>query len=156
MKKICVIGVGNPLRRDDGVGLVLLDKLIIKKNELPKGLEFFDGGTGGLNIIHIFPDFNTVVFLDAVNFNGKTGESRLIKIDDIKRKNDTYFSSTHSIDILKAVEISEKMGEKPENIFIFAVQPSDVSFGNSITEELSGKIDSIFENLIKNLNKIVT
>ena len=52
--KAGIIGVGNPLRRDDGIGIVLLEKLIEKKSDLPEGIEYIDGGTGGMNLLHIF------------------------------------------------------------------------------------------------------
>ena len=155
MKKIGVIGIGSPLRKDDGIGLILLEKLIKKKDELTENIEYIDGGTGGMNLIHTFTVFDTVVFLDAVNFNGKIGESRLLKLEDIERKDDISFRSTHSLDILKVIEISKKLEEKPKNFFIFGIQPKDISFGTNISKELSEKIDSIVENFIKNLKKIV-
>ena len=62
MKKVCVIGIGNTLRRDDGIGIVLLEKLIERKNKLPKNVDFINGGTGGMNLLHI------LVCYDAVSY----------------------------------------------------------------------------------------
>ena len=52
MKKIGVIGIGNPLRRDDGIGILLLEKLVERKENMPDDIEYIDGGTGGMNRNH--------------------------------------------------------------------------------------------------------
>ena len=52
MKKIAVIGIGNPLRSDDGIGIVLIEKLIENKESFSKNVDFLDGGTGGFNLLH--------------------------------------------------------------------------------------------------------
>jgi len=153
MSKIGIIGIGNPLMTDDGIGLVLLEKLRNEKQNL-KNVEYIDGGTGGLNLLHTISNFDTVIFIDAVHFDGKLGESRLLKLDEIKSKKNIKLNSTHSIDFLKAIDISKKLGQKQKNIFIFAVQPKDISFGTKISKELNQKIKTIFEDLVDNVNKI--
>ena len=154
MKKIVVIGIGNLLRKDDGIGIILLEKIIKRKNELPKNIDYIDGGTGGINLLHLIQRYETIIFLDAVNFNGKVGESKLIKLENIKQKNIISSMSTHSFDILKVIEISKKIDKNSKNIFIFAVQVKDVSFGLSISKELNKKIKQIVENLMENIKKI--
>jgi len=62
MKKIGVIGIGNPLRKDDGIGIVLLEKLVEIKDDLPDDIEYIDGGTGGMNLLHLFARFDIEVF----------------------------------------------------------------------------------------------
>lgn len=153
MKKIGIIGIGNPLRRDDGIGLILLEKLKNIKDKLPVNMEYIDGGTGGIKLLHILSDFDLVILLDAVNFNGEIGESRLLKFEDIKRKKDLEFKSTHSMDILKVIEISKNLDNAPKNIFIFAIQPADISFGMNISKKLNDNLELIMENLV---NKLVT
>lgn len=155
MEKICVIGIGNPLRQDDGIGIILLEKLIERKKELTKNIELVDGGTGGMNLLHTISRFDTIVFLDAVNFNGNAGESRFLKFEDIKRKNKVKCNSTHSLDIIKIIEIMKELEKKPKKVYIFCIQPKDTSFGKNLSKELSEKFDSIFDNLIINLKKIL-
>ena len=48
-KKIGIIGLGNPLRHDDGIGLLLLQHLQTQKKILPKNIEYIDDGTNGMN-----------------------------------------------------------------------------------------------------------
>ena len=107
MKKVGVIGIGNPLRRDDGIGIVLLEKLVERRNELPENIEFINGGIGGMNLLHILARYDVVVVIDAVNFDGEVGESKLFKSEDVNSQkipintrlfNENFTNVTHHYD----------------------------------------------------------
>jgi len=69
---MAVIGIGNPLMRDDGAGLSVIDLL----SREPKNVAIVDAGTGGMMLLHILPDLDVAVIVDAVDFGGKPGEIR--------------------------------------------------------------------------------
>lgn len=150
MNKIGIIGIGNPLRKDDGVGIILLEKLVENKKKLPRNIEYIDGGTSGISLVHQLTRFDVVFIIDAVDFNGTFGELRLFKPEDVINRKYNLSISTHDIDFLKIVELSKKLKEKPE-IFIFGVQPKDTSFGKNLSTEVEQKIDSILNSLISEL-----
>jgi len=154
MKEIGVIGIGNPLRRDDGIGIVLLEKLIGRKDELPNNVEFIDGGTGGMNLLHLFARFDVVVIIDAVNFDGNTGESKLFTTEDVYSKKTQINISTHESDILKIIHLSRKLGENPDEIFIFGIQPKDTSFGQDFSSELQQKVEPLSVSLQNEVTSI--
>ena len=155
MKKIGVIGIGNPLRKDDGIGIVLLEKLVEIKDDLPDDIEYIDGGTGGMNLLHLFARFDIVVFIDAVNFGGEVGESKLFKSEDVNSKKIPINISTHESDILKVIQISKKLKECPSKLFIFGIQPEDTSFGQTISNEIQENIDLLVDNLKVELKNIM-
>lgn len=76
-KKIGIIGLGNPLHRDDGVGLLLLQRLQTQRIDLPKNIEYIEGGISGMNLLHLLTQFDTVLLIDAVDFKGKPGDARV-------------------------------------------------------------------------------
>ncbi|UCF49594.1 MAG: hydrogenase maturation protease [Thermoplasmatales archaeon] len=154
MKKIGVVGVGNPLRKDDGVGIYLLNFLIDKKDGLSKNLLFFDGGTKGMNLLHILAKLDVAIIIDAVNLDEKPGCYKFFKYSDVKSKNEfTYFNS-HEDDLLKIIALSEILDEKPE-IYFFGVQPKDISYGEGFSKDLENSMDEIKNQLINKLNVIV-
>jgi len=155
MKKIAVIGIGNPLRKDDGIGIFLLDEIKKKKNIFPHKIELFDGGTGGLNLIHLFSNYDIVVFIDAMNLKGGTGASRFFKYEDLKLTNSNECHSSHSLDLINIIKISKKMNHNSPDFYFFGIQPKDISFGMDISKELQEKIDSMMENLVNNVNKLI-
>ena len=150
MNKIGIIGIGNPLRKDDGVGIILLEKLVENKKRLPKNIEFLDGGTSGMGLLHHLARFDIVFLIDAVDFNGTPGELKLFKPEDVASRKYSLSISTHELDFLKIVELSKELKEAPE-IFIFGVQPKDTSFGKDLSDELQQNISSIFDGLISEL-----
>ena len=155
MKKIGVIGIGNPLRKDDGIGIVLLEKLVEIKDDLPDDIEYIDGGTGGMNLLHLFARFDIVVFIDAVNFGGEIAESKFFNSEDVISKNIQIKISTHGSDILKIIQLSKKLGENPDEIFIFGVQPQDMTPGTRLSHEIQENIDLLVNNLKVELKNIM-
>ncbi len=154
MKKIGVIGIGNPLRKDDGIGIVLLEKLVEIKDDLPDDIEYIDGGTGGMNLLHLFARFDIVVFIDAVNFGGEIAESKFFNSEDVISKNIQIKISTHGSDILKIIQLSKELGENPDEIFIFGVQPQDIAPGTRLSHEIQENIDLLLNNLKVELKNI--
>jgi hydrogenase maturation protease len=155
MKKIGVIGIGNPLRKDDGIGIVLLEKLVEIKDDLPDDIEYINGGTGGMNLLHLFAHFDIVVFIDAVNFGGEIAESKFFNSEDVISKNIQIKISTHGSDILKIIQLSKKLGENPDEIFIFGVQPKDMTPGNRLSHEIQENIDLLVNNLKVELKNVM-
>ena len=154
MKKLGVIGLGNPLRRDDGIGIVLLDKLVKRKQDLPLNIEYIDGGTGGLNLIHLLSRFHTVVFLDAAYCNKKAGEGELFDLKEVKNNRISLSSSTHDSDILKVIQLLSELSQNPTNIFFFGIQPKDTSMGTSLSKELQQNINGLIDQVISTLKSL--
>jgi hydrogenase maturation protease len=152
--KAGIIGVGNPLRKDDGIGIVLLEKIIEKKNDLPSNMEYIDGGTGGMNLLHILALFDVALIIDAVNFNGRPGESKLFKLEDICSKKSSINISTHESDILKIINLSKELGEAPKKLFIFGVQPKDTSHGDDLSPELQKTVAALTLSLQNEITNI--
>jgi len=147
MKRIGVIGIGNPLRKDDGIGIVLLEKLVEKKDELSSNTELIDGGTGGMNLLHLLARFDIAIILDAVNFDGHPGELRLFTSEEVRSKKISLNISTHESDFLKVIQLSKELEEQPDELFIFGIQPKDTSFGKGLSPELQRNIELLLIRL---------
>jgi hydrogenase 3 maturation protease len=132
--KIVFIGVGNILRGDDGFGPALIEKL---KEETEAVC--IDAGTAPENyagkIVKEKPD--TVVIVDAVHMDLTPGEYNILKKDDILRCGFT----THDQSPNMFIDYLEK--ETGADIYMLAVQPNDVSFG----EEMSGSVKEAIEKI---------
>ena len=151
MEKTGIIGIGNLLRKDDGVGIVLLELLVKRKKEFPKNIEFIDGGTGGMNLLHLLAQFDTVLLIDAVDFKGRPGEARVFSLKDIQSQKKPVMMSTHDPDFLNLLRLSQAFKELPETLVIFGVQPRDVSHGMGLSKEIETVIDHLFLKLQKEI-----
>ena len=154
MKKIGIIGLGNPLRCDDGIGIILLNKIIEKKNIFSRNIEYIDGGTGGINLIHDLVKFDIILFIDAIDFKGKIGETVFLEQEELISKKIPIRASTHQNDILKIIQLSKSLNELPEKIFFYGIQIKDTSIGSNLSNEIYKKFNEILSQLIVNINRI--
>ena len=76
-KDILVLGVGNLLLKDEGVGIHVI--LALEKEELPPNVSLMDGGTGGLHLISWIQDYNRIIMVDATLDHNPPGTIRLIR-----------------------------------------------------------------------------
>ena len=145
--KLGVIGLGNTLRGDDAIGIVIIEEL--KKYKFDNDIELIDGGEGGFNILHYLMRFKKVLIIDAVDFGGNVGETKVFNI------NDTFFEnlhlSTHDINICKIADILRILGEIPE-IFIFGIQPKNMNYVEGLSSDINvKKITDEAYRIIRNL-----
>jgi hydrogenase maturation protease len=76
-KKILIMGVGNILLGDEGVGPASIGWL--QKNQWPETVDLLDGGTGGFHLLSLFQDYSTIILIDAALDHSEEGTVRLIE-----------------------------------------------------------------------------
>ncbi len=105
--KILVLGIGNYLMGDEGVGVHLAEGL--QRQGLP-GADIVDGGTGGFHLLDYFESYDTVILADATLDNTPAGTIRLLK--PRFAKDFPKAMSTHDIglkDMVSALQLMDKM-----------------------------------------------
>jgi len=143
--KNIVIGVGNLLFCDDGLGIIAVKYL--KKNYLfSDGFELLDGGTLGFNLIEYFTEYDNVFIIDTLSIDDKAGEIYKIPSEELLGGS-AYKKTAHEVEVVHMLEACE-LYEKRANITIFGVVAEDI---NSVQIGLSKILKSNFDTLIKTL-----
>ncbi len=145
---IGVIGIGNTLKGDDGVGVLLARRM--KEKNLPSDVKIFDAGTGGMKILHILKDLEKVIIVDAVRFGGDAGDYVFFSPEEVESLRNS--GGTHGTSLFEILDLSEKVEEAPEEILILGIQPKDDSIGDNISSELEDKLPDFEEELSKKLS----
>ena len=144
MKK-AIISVGNPLKSDDNIGNLIIDK--IKKHYKNKDYYFFKGGTNPENFIEplkkISPD--TIFFIDVAIFEGEIGDVKLFNLDDVI----DFDISTHFFPIT----IFKKYFPKTRLVLI-GIKPKIVNFGEDLSPELKVRLKEIINNVQRTIESI--
>ncbi|MFW6142098.1 MAG: hydrogenase maturation protease [Candidatus Saliniplasma sp.] len=143
MKKIGVIGIGNIYRGDDGIGPTLVRKL--KEKPFPTNIPFFDIGLKEMNLLHILKDLDSVLIIDAVNFDGDVGEFKFFEMDEVDSIRE--ISGSHGSNLFKIVELSKKMGEAPDEIIIMGIKPGSMELGDEMSDEILENIGIYLESI---------
>ena len=148
---VLILGIGNYLMGDEGVGVHLIHQL--QKETLSDGVDLLDGGTAGFQLMEYLEQYPVVIMVDATLDNYPVGTIRLI---EPKFSRDfPKAMSTHEIGLKDLVESLSLMGKLPK-IFLFVVSVADIanlhiglsSGVNGVMEELKKKVINLAEELL--------
>ncbi|RFM36968.1 hydrogenase maturation protease [Chitinophaga silvisoli] len=141
--KTLLLGVGNYLMGDEGIGVHVAQRLETSQ-EIP-GIDVVDGGTGGFHLLEFFEQYEKVILVDAT-LDGKTPGT----IRCIKPKYASDFPpeiSAHDIglkDLVSALQLLDRMPE----LYLFVVSIESIQQqGMELTEEIEESIPSLLEEI---------
>ena len=147
--KSIVIGIGNLLFCDDGIGVIAI-KYLKENFEFTPELELLDGGTLGFNLAEYFLEYDNVFIIDTISTNDKAGEIYIIPSDELLESG-TYKKTAHEVEVVQILEICELYDKKAE-VTIFAIVPDDIqSVKIGLSEILKNKFDILIQTLIKEI-----
>jgi len=141
-----ILGIGNPILTDDGVGIKIAQKL---KEEKAK-LEVIEASEAGIILLDLIVGYNKLIIIDSIKTEkGKPGDLYKLELEDLKPSKD--FSSSHGIGIATAFELGQRRGYRmPKSVSIYAVNIKDNStFGEECTEEVKERIPFIAKQIIE-------
>jgi len=141
-KPILLLGVGNIVQQDDGVGVHAITELM--KREWPEEVELYDGGTLGIDLLPIIQNRDTIIVIDAVNGGESPGTLFKFSPDEVTLKVQPY-DSLHQLGFLETVSMAQILGTEPNHVLVIGCQPNVVDWGLELTETISGKIARILE-----------
>jgi len=144
-----VIGVGNPLMGDDGLGLVVLNALRESWGFFPD-VELIDGGTWGMNLLPSIEDADRLILLDAVQAGEVPGTPVTLEGASVPRFLSTKLSP-HQIDLREVLAVAELRGRLPAQLVVFGAQPERVSMSQSLTPSVSSSVDEIVWSVVDRL-----
>lgn len=138
-----VIGLGNPLMGDDGLGLVALEALRAAWRFTPD-VEWVDGGTWGMNLLHVIEDADRILFLDAIAADRTPGDLVQLDRDDLPRLL-TMKVSPHQIDLREVLAVAELRGRLPPTIVALGLEPAEVVMRHAVSERVATGLPSLVE-----------
>ena len=152
MVKNIVIGIGNLLFKDDGVGIIAAHYL--RQNfEYEPSLEILDGGTLGLNLIEYFLNYDNVFIIDTISIEDEVGSIYKIPSDELL-DGGGYKNTAHEVEVVQMLEVCE-LYERQANITIFAIVPENIYTTKiGLSEVLNKKFHILIEELLRSIKKL--
>ena len=141
--KTAVIGIGNLLFEDEGVGVHAASALAMRY-DLPPECEVIDGGTKGLELLPIIEETDALLLIDAVDFGKEPGYIKVIEDSDMKAYLDLKFS-VHQIGIPDMLFSMEFKGIKPPRICLIGIQPERLELKTSLTDTIGAKLEELVD-----------
>ena len=127
LDKIVVLGMGNLLLKDEGIGVHVAHAM--QETSYPNNvdLEVIDGGTLPDAPIS-FGEADKLIVVDAVQPRGEPGAIYRFHLEDIK-VGDKMLTSLHQISLLENLRLMEEFGQKPKDVVIIGIEPEDMNWG---------------------------
>ncbi len=142
--KVAVIGIGNLLMGDEGVGIAVINEL--KKMNVEA--DVYDCGTMGVDILNTMLGYDKVIVVDAVKGFGKPGD--VVKIDPKELRKSRRVVSMHDVDFAFLIKVVGEFIDLPE-IVIVGVEVEKVGEGIGLSESVRKAIPKALEFIIDEL-----
>jgi hydrogenase maturation protease len=151
-KQIMVLGVGNLIFTDEGVGIHVIRKLE-ERYGFPENVSIQDGGVLGINLLGVISAADHLIVVDAVKNGGKPGDLHRLEGKEIPKRI-LAKNSLHQVDLLEALTLCQALDKVPETVII-GVEPKDIeSVGLELTPPVQEKMDSLLEMVLKELDRL--
>jgi hydrogenase maturation protease len=138
-KKILIIGVGNVILRDEGIGVHAVREL--EKLPLPPQVEVIDGGTATMELLSVIRDAERIIVIDALKGGEEPGTIYRICPDDLAGETDQTLS-LHQVGLLEVLGMARQLGGSPE-VVIIGVEPKEITWGLELTPEVACKLPAV-------------
>lgn len=146
-KKISVMGIGNLLFSDEGIGIHAAQEM--EKWDLPENISVFDAGTLGILSAPLFEEYDLLVLIDAVEAEGKPGDVFKYSKEDIMLDKFPMKLSPHQIGFQETLLISELRGKCPPEVIFYGAIPESLETSIELTETGKKALAKILEEMKK-------
>lgn len=145
-----VIGLGNPLRGDDGAGVRVAQALAAQA--LPPDVEVVDGGTQGLGIVSLLEGRRRVILVDAADVGQSPGQFVRFTLDEARLLGDDWHISVHAAGLRDALLLAQALKVLPAQVIIFGVQPAHLEWDSDLSPQveaaLPGLVAAVLEEVV--------
>ena len=143
--KTLVIGVGNLLRCDDGVGIHVVDRL----NEVASYIDTLDVALGSIEILEAMKGRDRVFIVDAIQAGGEPGT--IYRVNLSKGEEPPRVTHSHGVDLLTTLRLGDSLfpGQMPREMILLAVEAEDVTtLSESCTSKVQAAIEKVMEIIL--------
>jgi len=135
--KTIIIGVGNPILCDDGVGIHVVKQL--KHLIDDPNVTIDEALTGGMNLLDLLLGYDKAILIDAINIkNAKNGDVRRFILNELSP---VHSNNPHDVSLVEALELAEKLGEDriPREIVVIGIVLKEMPylFGEKLSSEIA-------------------
>ncbi|HTY91269.1 MAG TPA: hydrogenase maturation protease [Methanocella sp.] len=149
-KNIKILGCGNMLMGDDGVGIRVIERL--QEMKLPENVEIIDAGVGGMAILSWIEDADKVIIVDAVQTGNEPPGTVYEFTDKELPPSDMFMLSLHDLNLVDTINVGRVVQKMPDVIVIIGVEVKRVAeFTKDLTPEVEGAIPEVLDLVLKEL-----
>jgi hydrogenase maturation protease len=141
---ILLLGMGNTLLRDEGVGVHVARALSSRSRGLPPGTRVIDAGTMGLDLLPLITGAAAVVFVDAMDVGAPPGSVSVLRDREIAGALGSRLSP-HQVGLADLIAAGRLCGSLPGRVTLVGIQPASIEVGLELTPDVRGALPRAVE-----------
>ena len=142
---------------DEGIGVVLIEELtkLAAAGNLPTDdVEYYDGGCGGMYLLHTIAERKKAILIDCALMGNEPGTIKRFTPDDVNSVKQMAHLSLHEVDILKVIELAKQIGQCPDEIVIFGIEPVKIEPQMHLNHVIEAKIPGYIDVIRKEIEHL--
>lgn len=148
MSECVVIGIGNVLMSDDGVGIHAVRYL---EDKLPDDVPLVEGGVYGLDLLPSLEGRDKAVFIDAIAAGEEPGAVFRFTPEDVRKSRDALAMSLHDLGLYELIAAAQLLGQCPRSIIVIAVQVKSLEVGTELSPEVRDALPHVHRLVLEEI-----
>lgn len=148
---VLVLGVGNPLMGDDGVGIKVVEML--KEMDLPENVTVEEAGLPGWGLASWFENRSEVLIVDAVKMGLAPGSWRCLDPHEFQVIMEESSLSLHQGDLACGLALSQALDMLPPKLRIYGIEPASLDPGAGLSPEVSASLEAFVTKISEDIEK---
>jgi len=149
---LLVLGIGNPLMGDDGVGNQVIE--LLAERDLPPNVKIEDAGLPGRGLPAWFEGWSNVILVDAVQMGRSPGSWRRFQTEEVQFVLENDALSLHQPDLACGLALAQALELLPENLVLYGVEPAVVNPGEALSPAVRHSLPDVVASILNDLEKI--
>lgn len=149
---VVVLGVGNVLEEDDGIGIYACAYLNANYTFTPE-IEVINGGVEGINLLNLFLENDRIIILDTINLDDEAGSIYNIPSYELSGYG-LNSGGAHEVGVMQCLDMIELMGHPLPESNVIGIIPKSITFHMGLSDELSEQFNVYINTVINYLKTI--
>jgi hydrogenase maturation protease len=151
--EILILGIGNILMADDGVGIRVIERL--RSRPLPAGVEVVDGGTSGADLVDILAERRKAIVIDAVDVGADPGTVMRFA-GDAWTEHTRQVISLHEVGLGQALSMVKLLGVAPQEMVVFGIQIQCLEPSLELSRPVEEAIGLVVQQVLTELHSVTS
>jgi len=147
-RRVNILGIGNPLMGDDGVGPAAIERLGARG--VPEGVHLWDAGLAVSDVLGMLDPADRLIVIDAVRAGDRPGEVRRLRLDvpDLDAPAERDMLSLHELSIVPALRIEALTGRVFGDVTVFGVEPAACEWGEGLSPAVAAALEDVVDEIL--------
>ena len=153
-RRVAVVGCGNVLMRDDGVGVRVVERL--RERGVPEGVELIDAGTALMDVLPFLGGVDKTILVDAARAGGEPGavyRLPLAALEEAARRSSVRAVSLHDVELREALTLARLENVDLGEVVVLGMEPGPIETGMELSEPVERAVPRLIEAIRTEIEK---